>query len=260
MKNAPGNNKLTSPDIQKEIVSAAAMETMDAIRDDVGDAFFVVMVDESRDVSVREQMAVVIRYATRKDVLLKVTRVVPIVSASCKRRDVLREKELARVVELVEKGERLSGSGLNHEASLKRPSDDTRWGTHYNTLLSLILMFPSVLYMFEIVSREGSSEARGEAYAYQILMSTFDFVFTLFLVRTLLGITNELSLSLQRKDQDIVNAMNLVKISKYQLQRMRDDGWDALLSEVSMFCAKNNIIVLDMMSTYVPLGRGRRNL
>ncbi|XP_026430770.1 uncharacterized protein LOC113327863 [Papaver somniferum] len=188
-----------------------------------------------------------------------VSEVVIIVSASCKRRDVLREKELARLVELVEKGERLSGSGLNQETFLKRPSD-TCWGTHYNTLLSLILMFPSILDMLEIVSREGAKEARGKAYVYLILMLTFDFVFTLFLVSTLLGVTNESSQALQRKDQDIVNAMNLVKISKEQLQTMRDGGWDSLMNDISAFCAKTNIVVTEMMSLYVPLGRGRRNL
>ena len=43
-------------------------------------------------------------------------------------------------------------------------------------------------------------------------------------MKTILGIKNDLSQALQRKDQDIVNAMALVKITKQQLQRMRDDG------------------------------------
>ena len=42
-------------------------------------------------------------------------------------------------------------------------------------------------------------------------------------MKTILGITNDLSQALQRKNQDIVNAMTLVKITKQQLQRMRDD-------------------------------------
>ncbi|XP_026397531.1 zinc finger MYM-type protein 1-like [Papaver somniferum] len=71
LKKAPGNNKLTSPDIQKEIVSAAAMETMDVIRHDIGDSLFVVMVDESRDVSVREKMAVCIRYVNKEGCIIE---------------------------------------------------------------------------------------------------------------------------------------------------------------------------------------------
>ncbi|KAM2675775.1 hypothetical protein EV1_002507 [Malus domestica] len=62
-KNAPENLKLTSPDIQKDLVYAAVRETTNAIMFDIGDdAFFSVLVDESRDISVKEQMAVVLRY------------------------------------------------------------------------------------------------------------------------------------------------------------------------------------------------------
>ena len=56
----------------------------------------------------------------------------------------------------------------------------------------------------------------------------------------------------KKKDQDIVNAMKLVDISKQHLQVMRDDGWNTLLEEVFAFCAKNNIGVLDMDDLYQP--------
>jgi hypothetical protein len=39
-----------------------------------------------------------------------------------------------------------------------------------------------------------------------------------------LGITNELSQALQRKDQNILNAMKLVEVSKQRLQAMREEG------------------------------------
>ena len=38
-----------------------------------------------------------------------------------------------------------------------------------------------------------------------------------------MGITSELSLALQRQDQDIVNAIVLVKVAKHRLQTMTDD-------------------------------------
>jgi hypothetical protein len=43
-------------------------------------------------------------------------------------------------------------------------------------------------------------------------------------MRNVLRITNELSQALQRKYQDILNAMKLVEISKLRLQVMREDG------------------------------------
>jgi hypothetical protein len=51
----------------------------------------------------------------------------------------------------------------------------------------------------------------------------FKFAFALHLMKNILGITNELSITLQKKIQDIVNAMTLVKVSKQRLQTMRDD-------------------------------------
>ena len=44
-------------------------------------------------------------------------------------------------------------------------------------------------------------------------------------MKNILGITNELLIVLQKKkkNQDIVNAMDLVKVSKQRLQVMRDD-------------------------------------
>ena len=71
-------------------------------------------------------------------------------------------------------------------------------------------------------------------------------------MKNVLGITNELSQALQRKDQDILNAMKLVEISKLRLQAMREDGWNSLLEEVSKFYAKNNIVVPNMDELYQP--------
>ncbi|CAN6693513.1 unnamed protein product [Malus baccata var. baccata] len=62
MENAPGNLKLLAHSIQKEIVNSCALETLDAIMDGLKDRFFSILVDEARDVSVKEQMAMVLRY------------------------------------------------------------------------------------------------------------------------------------------------------------------------------------------------------
>jgi len=62
--------------------------------------------------------------------------------------------------------------------------------------------------------------------------------FTLHLMKSVLGITNELSQALQRKDQNILNAMKLVEVSKQRLHAMREEGWNTLFEEVSGFCAK----------------------
>lgn len=89
-------------------------------------------------------------------------------------------------------------------------------------------------------------------------LESFDFAFSLHLMKNLLGITHQLSQALQRRDQDIVNAMNLVTLSKQQLQEMRDSGWDSLLNQIVVFCEKYDIDVTNMDDIYLPSGRSRR--
>ena len=58
-----------------------------------------------------------------------VSKIVTIVGASCKRREFLRNAQLAKITEALNLGELESGQGLNQETSLKR-AGDTRWGSH----------------------------------------------------------------------------------------------------------------------------------
>ncbi|WVZ98513.1 hypothetical protein U9M48_043943 [Paspalum notatum var. saurae] len=60
LDNAPENNLLTSPYVQKDMCEACAKQTTKAILDDIGDKNFSILVDESRDASIKEQMAVVL--------------------------------------------------------------------------------------------------------------------------------------------------------------------------------------------------------
>ncbi|CAN1756551.1 Zinc finger MYM-type protein 1 [Linum perenne] len=66
LENAPKNQQMIFPDIQKDIVHALAIETKKLITTDIGDDFFAILADESRDVSVKEQMGVVLRYVDGK--------------------------------------------------------------------------------------------------------------------------------------------------------------------------------------------------
>ena len=60
-ENALGNRQLTSLEIQLDIAKACAEETTKVIMSELGNAPFSVLVDESRDVSIKEQMAVILR-------------------------------------------------------------------------------------------------------------------------------------------------------------------------------------------------------
>ncbi|XP_058753516.1 uncharacterized protein LOC131626697 [Vicia villosa] len=299
---------MISPSIQKDIVKAASLETTKAILTDLGDELFAILVDESRDVSNKEQMAVALRYVNKNVIIIEsflgivhvkstttialkvvveelfckhglttsrirgqgydgadnmqgefsglkslilsenpsafyvhcfthqlqltlvviakdhlqvcgvfnlVSTLINVVGGSCKRQDMLRERQIENIREALGKGEIASGQGLNQEANMKRAAD-TRWSYYFATLTNLILMYDSIL-----------------------------------------GISNELSQALQRKDQDIVNAMKLVDITKQRLQALRDDGWKYLVDEVTLFCNMHDIHIPNMDDIYFP-GRSRR--
>lgn len=153
-----------------------------------------------------------------------VANVVNIVGASSKRRDILREKQAHKVIEALSNGELSSGQGLNQETEIKR-SCDTRWSSHYGTLINFIVLYSSVIDVLgEIAFDKVGSDQKHEAFISLGLLQSFDFIFSLHLMRIILGITHELSQALQKDDQDIVNAMDLVKVCKRNLQNMRESG------------------------------------
>ncbi|XP_047086721.1 uncharacterized protein LOC124698260 [Lolium rigidum] len=155
-------------------------------------------------------------------------------------------------------GEIESGSGLNQEMGLSRPGD-TRWGSHFKTILHIVDMYSTILEVLVRIGKDPSqksewSRIRGIAAAFE----SFDFVFNLHLMLVILGYTNDLSISLQKKDQDILNAMDLVRLAKDQMQRMRSNGWEGFLAKVTLFCNKHGIGVPSPEDNYVAHGRSHR--
>jgi hypothetical protein len=83
-----------------------------------------------------------------------VNSVFNVVGVSCKRRDILREKQTAEVVEELQNNEIFTSRGLNQEMNLKRPGD-THWSSHYGAIISLILMFSSIINALEDIVEYG---------------------------------------------------------------------------------------------------------
>ncbi|XP_023753981.2 uncharacterized protein LOC111902371 [Lactuca sativa] len=69
LENAPKNEKLTSPTIQKDIVNCFSKEIIKSICDEIGKDVFGILVDESSDVFKKEQMAIVLRYVDRLEIV-----------------------------------------------------------------------------------------------------------------------------------------------------------------------------------------------
>ncbi|KAK1558529.1 hypothetical protein Q3G72_003401 [Acer saccharum] len=65
LKSAPENLKMIAPKIHKDIISAISIEIINTIIRNIGDSLFSILVDESRDISLKEQMAIVLRYVDK---------------------------------------------------------------------------------------------------------------------------------------------------------------------------------------------------
>jgi len=184
--------------------------------------------------------------------------IVNTVGASCMRKDVLLAKHHDVLLEKIENGEIMTGRGLNQESGLARPGD-TRWGSHLKTLLRILVMWEAIIDVLEIVKKDSVKPAcTGGALGLIGKMESFDFVFIMHLMIELLGMTDILSRALQRKDQDIVEAMHLITDVKDSLQDLRENGWEPLLKKVKTFCEKNEIEVPDMDEEINIRGTSRR--
>ncbi|XP_008677907.1 uncharacterized protein [Zea mays] len=87
---------------------------------------------------------------------------------------------------------------------------------------------------------------------------SFDFVFDAHLMFVILGYTNDLSVCLQRREQDIIDAISLVNVAKRRMQQLMLDGWDQFLQRITSFCNKYDIQVPAMDGNYKPYGRSSR--
>ncbi|XP_023771137.1 uncharacterized protein LOC111919776 [Lactuca sativa] len=91
---------------------------------------------------------------------------------------------------------------------------------------------------------------RGDADAAYCYLKSFEFVFILHLIKEVMGKTEILSQALQKKSQDILNAMELVSATKEGLNYFRNKGWESLLAQVKFFCEKHQINMPDMNAPY----------
>ena len=62
---------MTSPYIQKDITQAAAEEITNIIIKDLGDLLFLILIDESRDISIKEQMVVVLWHVDNNEHIIE---------------------------------------------------------------------------------------------------------------------------------------------------------------------------------------------
>ncbi|XP_047061542.1 zinc finger MYM-type protein 1-like [Lolium rigidum] len=190
----------------------------------------------------------------------KLLFIVNTVDSSAKRHDELHDAQLDELARLLAIDDIETGQGANQIRALKRPGD-TRWGSHLGSISSLKAMFNAVSLVLQKIASDGSAGSiRADGDTAFIYLSSFEFILLLCLMQEILEITEDLGQALQKKSQDIVNAMRLVFSTKVRLNEMRsDDGWEAFFFRVVEFCANHSIDIPDLEETHILRGgRARR--
>jgi hypothetical protein len=137
-----------------------------------------------------------------------------LIGKSCKKTQMLREAQAQIIVEALELDDVKTGKGLNQEMGLGRPGD-TRWGSHYKTVMHLLSLYPLIRKVLMKVGNDRSQEVEcAHAQTMLTIFLSYEFVFMAHLMQTVLGFTADLNYALQKRDQDIVNAVELISLTK----------------------------------------------
>ncbi|XP_070672543.1 uncharacterized protein [Malus domestica] len=248
LKNAPENHKLTSPDIQKDIVNACAIETIKAIIKDISTSLFSILIDESCDVSTKKQMAIVLCYVDKNghvvERFIDIRHVTCITALSLKETtDEVFSRHKLSISRLCGQGydgaNNMQGEFNGLKALIMKESGCAYYIHCFAHQLQLALVAMAkkniqIEYLFSmviiLVNVVGASSKRcdllREKQSIAVIEALNSSEFTsgkgknqeTTLKRagetswgSHFGITNELSQALQRKDHDIVNAMKLVE-------------------------------------------------
>ncbi|KAB1994140.1 hypothetical protein ES319_D13G079600v1 [Gossypium barbadense] len=203
LESAPQNASYTSSTIQKEIWQIYANRVRNVNREEIGDRKFSIIVDEARDESKKEQMAIILRFVDKQ-------------------------------------GQLTSGKGRNQIGTLQRP------------VTSLLKMYNATSTILENLKNITSNYSqRGDAHNEYNKLRSFEFIFILHMMKEVLGVTDNLCQALQRRSQDILNALSLVFTTKYLIQKLKDDGWNELLKNVISFCETWELDFPDMNAQYI---------
>ena len=71
LENAPKNAQYIALEIRKEILHIMANKVRQMIREEVGDRYFCILVDEAQDISKREQMTIILKFVNNHGILIE---------------------------------------------------------------------------------------------------------------------------------------------------------------------------------------------
>jgi hypothetical protein len=100
-------------------------------------------------------------------------------------------------------------------------------------------MYPTIRRVLTMIGKDYTTAEAQSAMTMLTSFRSFEFVFMAHLMQEIFGYTEDLNRALQKKDQDIVNALELVDLTKFHQQCLQEDGgWTSFLEKSDFFLYK----------------------
>ncbi|XP_048623985.1 uncharacterized protein LOC106393621 [Brassica napus] len=238
LHNAPKNNQMPSPPIQKDIAHCFPEEVTKSVIQEINNDVFGLLVDESADVSDKEKMAVVFRFVDKfglvKERFIGISHVKDTSSLTLKYAiDALFAKHGLSL-------KKVRGQGYDGASNMKG---------EFNGLRSLILKESRSAYYVHCFAHQLQLVVVAVAKKHVEVGEFFDMVHVRLNAvgasckrKLILTESNRKRMeeginfvALQKRDQEILNAVSLVGSTKRQLQKLKDEGWENFVATVYSF-------------------------
>ncbi|XP_076932369.1 uncharacterized protein LOC143597876 [Bidens hawaiensis] len=218
------------------------------------------MVDESQDESKKEQMAVVLRFVDAQEIIQE--SFLDLVHVRDTLALTLKTHLWNQLLQYQFDVSKIRGQGYDGASNMRGEWNGLQALVHKDSpyayfvhCFAHILQITLVASLREVVpgiidEPSTTFTQRADADAGYVNLKSFDFVFILHLIKEVMGRTNILSYSLQKKSQDILNAIELVKVTKDDLNDFRNNKWDSFLTDVTSFFNKHQVDIPDMNAPY----------
>ncbi|KAM3299486.1 hypothetical protein ACQJBY_040799 [Aegilops geniculata] len=266
-KNAPNNNPMLSPKIQRDITECFAKEVLGHVMKEIGNGVFTLLVDECRDVSDKEQMAVVLRYLDKcglvQEKFVGVVHVEETTASYLKSCIDLLFSQLGLNLEQVrgqgyDGASNMSGEFNGLQAKIMNENKSAYYVHCFAHKLNLVVVaiakkifevgdfFDMVSVLLNVVGASCKRKDQLREHHQEEVRKAIGCGE----IATGTGLNQELSL--QRPD---------VESTTRELEKLRtNEGWDSLMKKVCCFCEKHDIPVLDMEDAYVNPKKPRQKI
>ena len=119
---------------------------------------------------------------------------------------------------------------------------ETRWSARYNSVRAVKEMFEEILATLEWVEGNDADDGADAALGYIKEMQSKDFIFMLIVWEEILRKCNALSKQLQTVNMDMIEAIDLISLTKGALQIMRsDDAFNNRYEAAKDFSESNDV-------------------